>query len=136
MPEGHSDIATCLNNLAGLYSNQGRYAQAKSLHEEALAIRRKFLPEEHSDIAQNLNDLALLYGRQGLPTKAEPLLVEALVILLRSLGNKHPYTVMILENYVLCLEEQQRSEDVECLFSKNPSLRETYNMLKLQQNGG
>ena len=36
----HPDVATSLNNLALLYSNQGQYAKAEPLNERALAKRR------------------------------------------------------------------------------------------------
>jgi len=34
----HPDVATSLNNLAELYREQGRYAQAEPLQKRALAI--------------------------------------------------------------------------------------------------
>ena len=57
----HSDVATSLNNLAGLYYNQGQYAKAEPLYQRALAIREKALGPEHPDVAQSLNNLAVLY---------------------------------------------------------------------------
>ncbi len=36
-------LATSLNNLAGLYHAQGKYAEAEPLHKRALAIREKAL---------------------------------------------------------------------------------------------
>ena len=35
----HPDVATNLNNLAALYSDQSRYAEAEPLYQQALAIR-------------------------------------------------------------------------------------------------
>jgi hypothetical protein len=37
----HSDVATSLNDLAGLYYNQDQYEKAEPLWERALAIREK-----------------------------------------------------------------------------------------------
>ncbi|WP_408890983.1 tetratricopeptide repeat protein, partial [Novacetimonas cocois] len=37
-------MATSLNNLAGLYQDQGCYEDAEPLYVEALAIRREALP--------------------------------------------------------------------------------------------
>jgi tetratricopeptide (TPR) repeat protein len=46
-------IATTLNNLAQLYSSQGRWAEAEPLILEALAIRRElFGTTVNSDLAQ------------------------------------------------------------------------------------
>ena len=40
-----------LNNLAVLYSDQGRYAEAEPLYKRALAIREKALGPDHPDVA-------------------------------------------------------------------------------------
>ena len=61
----HPNGATALNNLAGLYDNQGRYAEAEPLYRQALAIREKALGPDHPDVAHSMNNLALLYANQG-----------------------------------------------------------------------
>ena len=50
-----------LNNLAVLYDNQGRYAEAEPLYKRSLAIREKALGPDHPDVATALNNLAELY---------------------------------------------------------------------------
>ena len=79
----HPAVATALNNLAGLLtaqvrakghtllsqvalncSLQGKYDEAKLMHEESLRIRRKALGNEHPDVAQSLNNLAVLLKAQ------------------------------------------------------------------------
>ena len=40
---------------------QGKYEQAESLYERALAIREQQLGPEHPDTATSLNNLAVLY---------------------------------------------------------------------------
>jgi len=57
----HPDVASSLNNLAGLYSDTGRYAEAEPLYQRSLQIREKALGKEHPDVAVSLNNLALLY---------------------------------------------------------------------------
>ena len=37
----HPNVATSLNNLAGLYRDQGKYVEAEPLHKRALAIKGK-----------------------------------------------------------------------------------------------
>jgi hypothetical protein len=46
---GHDrpDVAASLNNLAALYVNQGRYADAEPLSQRALAIQEKALGRDH-----------------------------------------------------------------------------------------
>ena len=54
--EEHPDVAQSLNNLAGLYRNQGRYSEAEPLYQEAIIIATKTLGENHPNtktISQN-----------------------------------------------------------------------------------
>ena len=79
----HPSVAESLNNLAQLLraqvrakgrtllsqvalncSLQGKYDEAKLMHEESLRIRRKALGNEHPDVAQSLNNLAGLCRAQ------------------------------------------------------------------------
>ena len=82
----HPDVAASLNNLAGLYDAQGRYAEAEPLYERALAIWEKALGPEHPDVATSLNNLAELYRDQGRYAEAEPLYERALAIREKALG--------------------------------------------------
>ena len=54
-----------LNNLAGLYYNQGRYSEAEPLFIDALALRKRLLGDDHPAVASSLNNLAGLYKNQG-----------------------------------------------------------------------
>ena len=76
--EEHPYVASSLNNLAGLYRNQGRYSEAEPLYQQALEIRKRLLGEEHPDVASSLNNLAGLYDNQGRYSDAEPLYQQAL----------------------------------------------------------
>ena len=62
-----------LNNLAALYDDQGRYAEAEPLYKRALAIDEKALGPDHPDVALSLNNLAALYDNQGRYADALPL---------------------------------------------------------------
>jgi tetratricopeptide (TPR) repeat protein len=84
--EHPDDVATSLNNLAGLYRIQGQYAKAEPLFERALAIREKALGPEDPKVAWSLNGLATLYVAQGQYAKAEPLYERALAIREKALG--------------------------------------------------
>ena len=76
----HPDVATSLNNLAGLYQAQGNYAEAAPLFQRSLAIWEKALGPEHPDVALSLNNLAELYRAQGNYAEAAPLLQRSLAI--------------------------------------------------------
>ncbi|HAA26654.1 MAG TPA: kinesin, partial [Cyanobacteria bacterium UBA8553] len=66
--------------------NQGQYAAAIPLAEQALTIREKVLGPEHPDVATILNNLGGLYREQGNFSKAEPLLQRSLAISEKVLG--------------------------------------------------
>ncbi len=96
--EEHRDVATSLNNLAGVYHAQDRYNKAEPLYAQALALRKQRLGEEHPLVAISLNNLADLYSAQGRCNKAEPLYLQALEIAERKLATNHHYTVGFREN--------------------------------------
>jgi tetratricopeptide (TPR) repeat protein len=86
----HPAVATSLNNLAGLYLEQGQYAAAEPLFKRSLAIREKALGLEHPDVATSLNNLAELYSEQGQYAAAEPLYKRSLAISEKALGHVQP----------------------------------------------
>ena len=90
MGPDHPDVAPSLNNLAGLYEAQGRYAEAEPLYKRALAINEKALGPDHPDVAASLNNLANLYQAQGRYAEAEPLYKRALAIQEKALGPTTP----------------------------------------------
>ncbi|MHC5830378.1 MAG: tetratricopeptide repeat protein, partial [Nostoc sp.] len=62
----HPDVATSLNNLAGLYNSQGRYRDAEPLYTQALAICDRILGVNHPTTATIRENLAILQ-RQSTP---------------------------------------------------------------------
>ena len=62
----HPDVAQSLNNLAGLYNTQGRYAEAEPLFQRSLAIAEKAFGGDHPHVATALgktsDELAALKG--------------------------------------------------------------------------
>ena len=91
-------MAISLNNLAALYSAQGKYAEAEPLYQRSLRIREKALGREHPDIALSLNNLATLYNNQGKYAEAEPLFQRSLAIHEKVFGPDHPFTVAVRSN--------------------------------------
>jgi tetratricopeptide (TPR) repeat protein len=47
----HPNVASSLNNLAGLYESLNRYQEAEPLYKEAIAIVRHSLPHLHPSLA-------------------------------------------------------------------------------------
>ena len=61
-PDGHPDLALCLNNQGGLFESQGKYAQAQPYFEQALAIYERLYPSDrypqgHPDLRLGLDNL-------------------------------------------------------------------------------
>ncbi|MCW5208004.1 tetratricopeptide repeat protein, partial [Desulfobulbus sp. US2] len=46
----HPSVATTLNNLAGLYKQQGRYDEAEPLYKRCLSIFKAVFPKGHPNI--------------------------------------------------------------------------------------
>jgi hypothetical protein len=57
-----------MNNLAGSYNDQGKYAQAEALYSQTLEISRRVLGREHPDTLMCMGKLArrLFLSRQVL----------------------------------------------------------------------
>ncbi|MFM6245123.1 MAG: tetratricopeptide repeat protein, partial [Dolichospermum sp.] len=122
--ENHPDVATTLNNLAGLYYNQGRYTEAERLFIRALSIYEQQVGENHPDVANSLNSLAVLYVNQGRYTEAEPLYIRALSIYEQQLGENHPDVATSLNNLAALYYNQGRYTEAEPLYIRALSICE------------
>src|SRR3954447_3261085 len=68
----HPDVATTLNNLAQLYTNEKRFADAEPLERRALEIGEKTRGAHHPRTAIYINNLAGIYGAEAKFSDAEP----------------------------------------------------------------
>ena len=66
-------LATSLNNLAGLYHQQGKYNEAEPLYKRSLAIVEKALGPEHPQVATSLENYADLLRKTDRNEEAEKL---------------------------------------------------------------
>ncbi|WP_392530520.1 tetratricopeptide repeat protein [Nostoc sp. C117] len=110
------DLATSLNNLAGIYRATGRYREAEPLYQEALQLRKRLLGENHPSFATSLNNLAGLYKSTGQYTKAELLYQQALEMRKQLLGENHADVAASLNNLALLYDEQGRYDEAEPLY--------------------
>jgi CHAT domain-containing protein/Tfp pilus assembly protein PilF len=120
----HPDVALSLNNLADLYDQQGRYADAEPLYKRSLAIREKALGLDHPDVASSLNNLASLYQNQGRYADAEPLYKRSLAIWEKALGPDHPSIATSLNNLAILYDKQGRYADAEPLYQRALAINE------------
>ena len=78
--ENHPMVATSLNNLAAVYSNENRDAEAEPLYRRSLEISKKAYGPEHPVIAYTLWNLAVLCRKQQRIAEARNLVAEAIDI--------------------------------------------------------
>ncbi len=102
----HPDVATSLNNLAGLYKSQGLYERAKPLYEQALQMFQRLSNGDNADVATSLNNLAGLYKSQGLYERAKPLYEQALQMRQRLFKDDHHDVATSLNNLALFYKYQ------------------------------
>src|SRR5579864_2213432 len=105
------DHAATLNNLAELYSDLGRDADAEPLYKRALVIMEKAVGADSSDIPPEMGNLAAIYERQGRYAEAEPLFKRSLANCERALGPNHPDVGRSLNNLATLYEKQDRHAD-------------------------
>ncbi len=119
----HPFVAASLNNLAALYSSQGRYKEAESLYLQALELM-KVLGNENPSVATSLNNLAGLYESQGRFEEAEPLYLQVLELRQKVLSNEHPDIAETLNDLAVFYSNQGRFEDAESHYLQALNLRQ------------
>ncbi len=77
-PDGHENLAACLNNMAVFYRGQGKLAAAELIYREALTMQQRLFKGDNSDVATSLNNLAVVLKVQGKSADAETFAREAL----------------------------------------------------------
>ncbi len=69
-----------MRNVAVVYEDLGRYAEAEPLYKRALAIREKALGPEHPSVATSLENYAARLRKTGRSTEAAKLEARAKAI--------------------------------------------------------
>ncbi len=114
----HPDMATSLNNLALLYTNQGQYAQAEPLYKRALAISEKTFGPDNLVVAVTLSNLAGLYRAQGQYALAESHYKRSLAIRERVRGADHTDLADGLNNLAGLYRTQGDFKRAEMLYKR------------------
>ena len=96
----HTNVATAANDLAATLRNLGQLERAHTLHEEALALRRK-AEGSQLPVAESLNNLAGVHLDRLQSRPALKLLEEALKIRCEVLGDHHPLTLQSRSNLAI-----------------------------------
>ncbi|MGR0480328.1 MAG: tetratricopeptide repeat protein [Candidatus Electronema sp. V4] len=106
------------NDLAVVYIDMGRYAEAESLLKDDLLIKEKALGKEHPKVATVLNNLAGLYKAQGKYAEAEPLYKRSLEIWEKALGKEHPHVAAALNNLAGLYYKQEKYQEAAEMFER------------------
>jgi CHAT domain-containing protein/Tfp pilus assembly protein PilF len=112
------DYVGALNNLAQLYGEVGRNAEAEPIYKRAIAVMEKAGGLDSADAAPELTNLAAFYQRQGRYDEAEPLFKRALALWERAHGAGHPDVGKALNNLATLYEREDRHADAEPLFRR------------------
>jgi tetratricopeptide (TPR) repeat protein len=111
-----ADDAGALNQQVLQLYGQGKYKEAASVAERALAAAERVLGKEHPNALTSMNNLALLYQAQRRYPEAEPLFKRALEAQERVLGTEHPDTLTSVNNLAALYQAQSRYPEAEPLF--------------------
>jgi tetratricopeptide (TPR) repeat protein len=114
----HPNVATCLNNLAGLLRGTNRPSEAEPLYRRALAIDEKSYGPDHPEVATDLNNLAELLRTTDRLSEAEPLYRRALAIDEKRYGPDYPEVATDLNNLAVLLEATNRRSEAEPLYRR------------------
>jgi tetratricopeptide (TPR) repeat protein len=118
--------ARLLENAADYLHGRARYADARRLHEQALAIREAHLGADHPTTAHSLNNLGRVMSEQGELADARRLLERALAIREAHLGSDHPDTAQSLNNLAGILRAQSDLVDARRLYERALAIREAH----------
>lgn len=99
VPLDEIDLATTYSDMGWLFMNMNDLEKARNLHQDTLAIRKRYLSNNPSDtarleVAMSLNCLGLVLAYSSEFDLAKKYLQELLDIRERCLPPKHPYTAM------------------------------------------
>ena len=119
--------ALAMYRTRNFFIRQGDLADARPLHERALAIREKALGPEHPDTALSLSNLARVLRDLGEFPEAERLFERATAIGDRALGSGHPLTQRFKSHYARLLLMTDRPREALSLAEGALAVHETAN---------
>ena len=118
LPKNHPDIAMSLNNLAMLYKDTNRLAEAEPLMQRAIKINEAAYGPDHPTEARDLNNLAMLYKDTNRLAEAEPLMQRAMKIDEAAYGPDHPEVARDLNNLAQLYKATNRLAEAEPLMQR------------------
>ena len=98
------ELVKALDNLAGLLTAMGSYAEAAPLYERAQAVYEKALGPDHVEVADRLRQRAWALRAVGSHAEAKALYARALAIYEKQLGAEHPSVAATLADLAAVYE--------------------------------
>lgn len=108
-------LATLLMQLAELYHDDGRWAEAEKLYARCMDLRTIGLGPEHPDTLNSIANLALTYRDQGKWLKAEGLQTLVMKARERVLGADQPDTLTTMSDIVWTYYKLHRLDNAQDL---------------------
>jgi tetratricopeptide (TPR) repeat protein len=120
----HPDTLTFTNNLALLYSAQGKYDEAAVLYQRSFAGYKKALGPDHPSTLTSANNLAGLYEDQGKYDEAAVLYQRSFAGREKALGPDHPSTLTSANNLAALYHKQGKYDEAAVLYQRSFAGRE------------
>jgi Tfp pilus assembly protein PilF len=117
--EEHPDVATSLNNLAGLLYTQGKYDEALIYANQSLDINKRVLGNEHPSTLRSIALVASILKTKGDYAAAEPFMRQVISGRTRILGSEHPDVATSLNNLAGLLQTQGKYNEAEPLYQQS-----------------
>jgi tetratricopeptide (TPR) repeat protein len=112
----HVNLGQWLNNLANIYMNTARYAQAEPLYREAIEIGTETLGRGSFRVATRISNLANLLMETGRYEESERLFREALQTVATTRSKGDPMYAARLRSLALLLYRTERFEGSEVAY--------------------
>jgi CHAT domain-containing protein len=124
------NISIALNNLAGVYGIQGRYAEAIPLAERALAEMKRAVKPDDPELFAMLGHLGSYYHEVGRDAEAKPLLLRSVDVTQKAMQrNPNLLTQLNFSSSLTLLatlyRDQGRLADAEQLYLESVTLTQT-----------
>ncbi len=112
------DVVFCVNDLAGAYFMQGKYAEAEPLQKCFLAAREHALGLAHTEVAANIINLGTTLREQRKYDEAERLYARRLEAGEKTHGPDASCVIQIVERLAELHDEQGKYAEAELLYRR------------------
>jgi tetratricopeptide (TPR) repeat protein len=107
----HEDTAASLSDLAAVYGEEGKVAEAESMAREALRIKQRFGGSNNLEVANSLRTLCMIQGKAKRWSEAEESARKVLDIRRNLLGPEHPSVAAALHDLAWAVNATKKYEE-------------------------